>query len=225
MSIINFPTYGPSLLTGIGAKFWPQVPNQSLFFDDIEGKSLSFISNPKKTTSYYEKLTLVYCPFTSENLIIHDYNDKKGVEKSKKKGNYNTAYSFQNDGSISFEIVNKSFVNHKVTMSVMLKKTKFKTRAFHYLKFNGRELKISNKTLNRLISSCIINKSKIETPIILLKEKRSWIPYSIDDYTVKQAMKPEIKYTKSTIGDLTVDLKYDEKLYQQMLNMMNWKKP
>lgn len=191
MSIITkFPTYGPSLLTGMNVKFWPQVPNQSLFFDDIEGKSLSFISNPKKTTSYFEKLTLVYCPFTPETLIIHDYNDKKGIEKSKKKGNYNTAYSFPNDGSVSFEIINKHFAPNSI-MSIMNNR-KYRNKTFHYLKFNGKELKISNKTLNGLISTCVINKSKIETSIILLKEKRSWIPYSIDDYTVKQAMNPLI---------------------------------
>jgi hypothetical protein len=223
MSLItSFPNYGPSLLTGIGTKFWPQIYNQPFFFDDIEAKSLSF--NPgvryiQKTSSYYEKLTLIYCPFTPENLIIHDYNDKKGIEKSKKKGHYNTPHSFLNDGSVSFEIVNKNLITKPSTF----KKTKFKTRTFNYLKFNGIELKINNKTLNRLISTCVINKSKIETPIIFLKERRSWFPYSINDYTVKQAMNPAIKCNKSKIGDLTLDLKFDDKEYQKVLEVLNRK--
>lgn len=227
MPLIDFTKYG-DIITGLGTKIWKDNYGLSPLAYNMEAKSLAFDStfnSLPKTTKYYEKLTLVYCPFTPKDFNLHDYNDKKGVEKSKNKGNYNTVYSFKNDGSVSFKIVCKNVVDSRYSLISSVKKCKYKSKVYYYVQFEGKELKINNKTLLRLISTCVINKSKIETPIIFLKEKRSWVPYSIDDYTVKQAMKPEIKYSKSTIGDLIFDFKFDDKEYQRALELMNWKKP
>lgn len=151
---------------------------------------------------YYPKLTII--SGKSTKVYIYDSNETETINKCKDR-------VFRKDGHLDCIEIDNNLAGSYLVNQIK----------YIFISIKGKYLKINKETLIRLINSCCIDKGLIYTNLIFLKEKNSWVPYSIDSAVAKDAINKS-KYNKtvkgSTIGNLTIDFKFDYSVFYKTYN-------